>query len=251
LHAATKIRVSEVLSVPRETNIAQAIHDDQAAAALRFRAKEGDCGLASGARIGTVGNEVGGPFGDEQAYKIFSLARTGDGGIIIGVKAATWEGRVADPTGILVGNAARRGSGGEKSCAIKCDGADGAVFLRRLLVVLSGPGALPVSLLALGKQVFVCAERYTLLDRELLRAATTQEDVRAIKYFAGQNDRVFDQLNGGNSSYAQCMPLHETGVHLDVPFGAEAGACPGIELGVVFEIANRCFYRIERASIVF
>ena len=104
-HALSDIGMFHILTVPGKTDVAFSIYDNQAAGAAGFGAEEGDGYLGCFAGCLSTRYKIGGAFGYEQASEIFTVARSGDGGIVISVEATTYQGRVAYTARVLVGNA--------------------------------------------------------------------------------------------------------------------------------------------------
>src|SRR5579885_744674 len=96
-----------VLAVPGIADIAFAIHDNQAACALGLRAKHRDGRLSRFTRNQPAPYEISRSFSDQQANEIFSIARTGNSRVLIGIEAAAYQWRIAHPSGILVVKTAR------------------------------------------------------------------------------------------------------------------------------------------------
>src|SRR5690348_17040411 len=127
IHTFSDISMLHMLAIPGESNIAFAVHDDQATCAGGSGAKKGNCRGSGVASRLSMDHVVGGAFGDQEAHEVFAVACAGDGGVVIGIEATANEGRVTYTARILVSNASCGGSCGQVSFHIDRYRADGAM----------------------------------------------------------------------------------------------------------------------------
>ena len=115
-------------SVVGESESAVGAEEDDAAMAAETVEEIGD-GFAGGDfGCGSGGDAVGGPFAEDKLHDGFAPAgERNRGGEIVGVTAATDEGRIADAARGLVEGATGGSGGGEVAASIESDCADGVV----------------------------------------------------------------------------------------------------------------------------
>src|SRR5881227_3731606 len=99
------------------------------------------------------------------------------------IGAGTYDGRVAHPPAVLVGESAGRSGGGQMPGAVERDGPHGAAARRTRRVqplALGAPRLLELPLAPLGAEISARHERHALLERELFRALGHEQYVRAL-----------------------------------------------------------------------
>ena len=111
-----------------EAEAAVGAEEDDAAVSAKAVVEVGD-GFAGGDFGSCAGGDaVGGPLAEDQFHDGLAPAGEGDGGgKIVGVAAATDEGRVADAAWGFVEGASGGGGGGEIAAGVEGDGAHGVV----------------------------------------------------------------------------------------------------------------------------
>src|SRR5207244_2216559 len=103
----------------------------------------------------------------------------------------------------------------------------------------------PAFVLSLRHQVLNCTQRHTLLLSKLLCSPAHKQNMRTLQYLARERNRIFDQFNAGYSSNIERLPLHHSGIQLDLALRSEAGSCSSIVDGIILKRTYCCFNGIE------